>query len=133
MSDREPILTLTKKDFKVRYFSGSGPGGQHRNKSQNCCQITHIESGISQQCTAHRSREQNKREAFENLVNKPEFKLWLAKKNGTYVEPERNTEVIRNYNYGRNEVKDHRTGKKYKLDKIMKGELNQIRKDLDSR
>ena len=56
--EREPVLTLTKKDFTIRWFSGSGGGGQHRNKSSNCCEITHIESGISQNCTAHKSREQ---------------------------------------------------------------------------
>ncbi len=127
--ERELILSLTKKDFHIRWFSGSGAGGQHRNKSSNLCQITHIESGIQRQCTAHRSREQNKKEAFENLTNAPEFKLWMSKKMGTYVEPVRNTEVVRNYNFARDEVKDYRTGKKYKLEKILKGELDQIRKD----
>jgi len=128
--ERQPVLTLTKKDFKIRWFSGSGAGGQHRNKSSNCCEITHIESGISQRCTSHKSREQNKKEAFKTLCEKSEFKLWLAKATGTYVEVKRDMDVVRNYNYGRNEVKDYRTGKKYKLDKIMKGELDQIRKDL---
>jgi len=71
----------------------------------------------------------NQKEAFTDLCNKPEFKLWMSKKMGTYVEPLRNNEVVRNYNYPRNEVLDKRTGKKYKLDKILKGELDRIRKE----
>ena len=39
-------IHLTKKDFKIEWFSGQGAGGQHRNKHQNCCRIVHLESGL---------------------------------------------------------------------------------------
>jgi len=43
-------IHYTKKDFKIDWYSGSGAGGQHRNKHQNCCRIIHIESGFSETC-----------------------------------------------------------------------------------
>ena len=49
-------LHLTKKDFKLDWFNGSGAGGQHRNKHQNCCRITHIESGLTSIGQDSRSR-----------------------------------------------------------------------------
>ena len=45
--DKELIFQATKKDFKLDWFSGSGAGGQHRNKHQNCLRLTHIPSGIT--------------------------------------------------------------------------------------
>lgn len=48
-------LHLTKKDFKLEWFSGTGAGGQYRNKHQNCCRITHIESGLT--CTGQTQRD----------------------------------------------------------------------------
>ena len=42
MSDpRDPVVTLTRKDFEWHYFSGSGAGGQNRNKHQNCVRLMH--------------------------------------------------------------------------------------------
>ncbi len=33
-------LHLSKTDFGLDWFSGSGAGGQYRNKHRNCCRIT---------------------------------------------------------------------------------------------
>jgi protein subunit release factor B len=95
----------TKKDFKVEWYSGSGAGGQHRNKHQNCCRIFHPESGLVSNGTGNRSRAANQREAFRNLANK--ILVWLARKEH---KKEINTEVIRNYNGYRNEVHDKASG-----------------------
>ena len=77
MGEDKPLLTLTKKDFAVTYFSGSGAGGQHRNKHMNCVRITHPESGVTGCGTEQRSRQQNKRMAFKRLTDNPKFMAWL--------------------------------------------------------
>lgn len=74
---RQKLFSVTKKDLKIEWFSGSGAGGQHRNKSSNCCRIKHPESGAAAQGTEQRSREQNKKVAFKRLIESVKFKQWL--------------------------------------------------------
>ena len=99
-------LHLRRNDFRLEWFSGTGGGGQHRNKHQNCCRIIHIETGISAQSTRHKQRPANQRDAFNLLVAR------LI----SYYEtpPERRTtdEVIRNYHAVRNEVRDKASGER---------------------
>ena len=80
MGNVKPLLTLTKRDFVIWYYSGKGAGGQHRNKHMNCVKIKHIESGTCAQGTESKSREQNKRMAFNRLTKLPKFKAWLSMK-----------------------------------------------------
>lgn len=102
-------LHLTKKDFKLEWYSGSGAGGQHRNKHQNCCRITHIESGITCVGTSSKSREANQKEAFTNLAYK--VIAWYAERDNQQSKKDLiSDEVVRTYHAERNEVKDHASG-----------------------
>ena len=74
---RELLFSLTRKDFEITYFSGSGAGGQYRNKHQNCCRIKHIETGIISTGQEERSKEQNTKNAFKRLCENQKFKTWL--------------------------------------------------------
>jgi protein subunit release factor B len=98
------MLHLTKKDFRIEWYSGSGSGGQHRNKHQNCCRIVHIESGLKSHGTGSKERIANQREAFNNLAQK------LIKAARDKPIKEVNPKVIRNYNEFRNEVHDKASG-----------------------
>jgi len=100
-------LHLTKKDFKIEWYSGSGAGGQHRNKHQNCCRIIHIESGISAIGTESKSRTSNQKTALDRLVEKL---LVFYKFHANKTEKEISNEVIRNYHGVRNEVLDKISG-----------------------
>lgn len=75
-NNKELLFSLTKKDFKVEFIRGSGPGGQHRNKVSTGCRITHPDSGAVGQATDSKSQVQNKKKAFERLVNSSKFKSW---------------------------------------------------------
>ena len=77
---KELLFSITKKDFKIDYFSGKGAGGQHRNKHKNCVRLTHIDSGVVATGQSHKERRYNLREAFEALIIKPKFKTWLNQK-----------------------------------------------------
>lgn len=101
-------IHLTAKDFKIEWYSGTGPGGQHRNKHQNCCRITHIETGLTVNGTASRSRVANQRDAFTRLA-----KLIVARHYaGQSRERFAATDRIRNYHAVRNEVLDHASGER---------------------
>ncbi|MFW5891525.1 MAG: peptide chain release factor family protein [bacterium] len=74
---KEHLFSLTKKDFIVEYFKGSGAGGQHRNKNATAVRIKHPASKAMAECQNYKSREQNKKEAFNRLYNTNEFQHWL--------------------------------------------------------
>ena len=116
-------IHYTKKDFRIEWYSGSGAGGQHRNKHQNCCRITHIESGMVEHGTESRSRIDNQRVAFIRLAKR--IANWaLAKQDKpAFIS----NMVIRNYNESRNEVHDKASGLKrsYK-DVVVPGNLNEM-------
>lgn len=97
-------MHLTAKDFKVEWYSGTGKGGQHRNKHANCCRITHIASGLTGIGTESRSRVQNQRRAFQRLANKI-IATMACRAVRRSDEP-----VIRNYHACRNEVHDKASG-----------------------
>lgn len=74
---RELLVRVTKKDLTITWYSGSGAGGQHRNKHPNCCRIKHEDSGVMVTAGEQRSREQNLRKAFNRLANHKDFRSWL--------------------------------------------------------
>ena len=77
MRSEKPLLSLTKKDFDITYFSGHGSGGQHRNKHQNCVRIKHNKSGVTVIGTEQKSRTQNQKIAFKRLCANEKFMNWL--------------------------------------------------------
>jgi protein subunit release factor A len=107
-------LHLTAKDFKLDWFSGTGKGGQKRNKTQACCRITHIESGIFAVGQNNRNRIANQRDAFRQLASRI---IAYYNQDEDDVIPRSNkgfgsAEVIRNYHAVRNEVHDKASGLK---------------------
>ena len=74
---RELLFSVTKNDLEVDWFSGTGCGGQYRNKHQNCCRIRHKDSGAIATGQSQRDRVSNLKEAMENLTKSPKFKAWV--------------------------------------------------------
>lgn len=75
--NKELILRLTKDDFNIETMRGSGPGGQHKNKTDSAVRITHKPSNTVSTCCNSRSQRANKTQAFKNLIKKDSFKKWL--------------------------------------------------------
>ena len=84
--NRELVFSVNKKDLEISYFSGTGKGGQHRNKHQNCVRLRHPDSGVSTTGQSFRERSANTKEALNNLVNHPKFKVWSTRKFYEVVE-----------------------------------------------
>ena len=74
---RELLFKITEKDLTITHIRGSGPGGQHRNKTSTGVRMHHPASGVTVEATDDRSQERNKRAAFHRLVEHREFKRWL--------------------------------------------------------
>lgn len=127
---KENINMMDKKEFKITYTHGTGPGGQHKNKVETCVVIKHLPTGLQEKCEDTRSKIQNKELAMERLLKRIAEKKELEaheKRNDNRKEQIVNKKAVRTYNYPRNEVKDHRTGKKANLDKIMNGNLDLLK------
>lgn len=98
-------MTITEDQFRFEWFSGTGKGGQHRNKHQNCCRCIHIPTGITANGTNSRSREDNKRAAFSVCRSRVEAHY--------HQDTERfqaGHERIRTYHAADNRVVDHASG-----------------------
>ena len=76
MSTRKLLFSVTKKDMKITYFSGTGGGGQHRNRHCNCVRIQHPDSGALVTGQSHKELRGNMGEALHNLVKDSKFRLW---------------------------------------------------------
>jgi peptide chain release factor 1 len=109
MGTRIEQFCYTKKDFKIDWFSGTGPGGQNRNKVQTCVRVTHIPSGLTATGQRDRSRSANFRSAFNALGAK--LKPWIEEQiRKAAPESSKSTETIRTYHYADNRVVDHVSG-----------------------
>lgn len=128
--DKKLWWSRRKEDFKIDWFSGTGAGGQHRNKHQNCVRLTDLETNITTTGQNQRSRVQNLKDAFEKMV------LLLVnyyKNKEKQKDIARSSDVIcatRTYHEPDNRVVDHLTGKKYSYDKTVgKNDLSEVIED----
>jgi len=114
--------------FKITYKRGHGPGGQHKNKVESCVVVVDPDTGFTETCQDTRSQHKNRCLAVDRLTARV-----IAHGEGlkAIVRNTRRIECmlprIRSYNYARNEVVDHRTGKKASLKRVMNGEINLLK------
>lgn len=116
-------------DFQIEWYSGTGAGGQHRNKHQNSCRLTHLPTGIVQtaQC---RSRENSLNEARQSLMVTLDNlgNTLLASQQASDRKAQVGTgmrgDKVRTYRFQDNTVTDHVTGKTAPCDKVMKGKID---------
>lgn len=59
---------ISDDDFKIEWFSGTGAGGQHRNKCMNSCRLIHIPTGIVE-ARQSRSRSANLQDAKNAILD----------------------------------------------------------------
>lgn len=124
---------LLREDHHYFYepFKSTGPGGQHKNKTQSAIKCIHLPTGIKQERTG-RNQHANKHAAKE-AVDKILDSLML-KEQKHKIDYERSNMVgsgmrgdkIRTYRFQEDIIIDHRTNKKFNLKQIMRGNLDKI-------
>lgn len=98
-------MKVTEDQFRFEWFSGTGKGGQHRNKHQNCCRCIHEPTGIAANGTNSRSREDNRHAAYVTCRSRV-----LAHFHTDTPRFQAGTERIRTYHEPDNRVVDHASG-----------------------
>lgn len=114
------------EDFDVGWFSGTGAGGQNRNKVQASARLTHLPTGLVRTAQT-RSRENSERLAREALeleldrqLEAKRAELANATRQGQIGSGERG-DKRRTYRFQDDRVLDHTTQKSARCGDVMKG------------
>jgi peptide chain release factor 1 len=118
---------LDPRDVEIVTARGSGPGGQHRNKTESCVVATHRPSGLSVRIDM-RSQHQSRAMAMKVLA----ARLYEAEREKALAQREQDRkqqvgsgmrgDKIRTYRTQDDQVNDHRTGQRWRLNTWLKGE-----------
>lgn len=121
-------MEIDESDIEVRTTKDSGPGGQHRNKTESAVVMTHTPTGLSVKAAAksqHRNRTEARRLLEEKVLNHYRSQQQnalsndLKQKHGSGQRGDK----IRTYRMQDNVVTDHVTNKKTSLKKVMQGKI----------
>lgn len=126
-----PYRQRQEKDFQVSFFSGTGPGGQNRNKVQASARLLHLPTGLVRTAQT-RSRENSVRLAKEALLadldRAMEQALSQAQRQDRLAQMgtgERG-DKRRTYRFQDDQVLDHRTGQRSRASRVMQGFLEPL-------
>lgn len=118
-------------DFEVEWYSGSGAGGQHRNKHQNSARITHLPTGIVRTAQT-RSREnsyQSAMEAIGRALDAGATNAAAMAENGArqkQVGSGERSDKRRTIRFQHDEVVDHLTGRRMTARDYMRGGMDRL-------
>lgn len=124
--ERTSNVVLRPQDLEIQTVRGSGPGGQHRNKTESCVVVTHRPTGLSAKVDG-RSQHLNKAAAITLLTAR------VAQQQDEIVSGDRaqlrrqqvgsgmRGDKIRTYRTQDDLVTDHRLGRTWRLKDWMKG------------
>lgn len=109
-------VKLSETEFEFQFTKGSGPGGQHRNKTSSTVRMTHKPTGLRVVING-RSQHQNRALAYEILCSKvrdmyEEQKKARDRGDRSVLTDRSRGNKIRTYNLKEQRAVDHRTGAK---------------------
>jgi len=119
-------LIVPEADLHLEWYSGSGAGGQHRNKHQNSARLRHLPTGIvvTAQC---RKREESLRQAREALLDRlrtlseGEAQGLENRARADQVGTGMRADKRRTYRFRDDRVLDHLTGQSAACSAVMRG------------
>jgi peptide chain release factor 1 len=121
------------KDVRTEWFSGTGAGGQHRNKHQNSCRLIHEPTGIvvTAQC---RKREQSLSQAWAELEARvqqqhtTQSERHVNSLRSEMIGTGMRADKIRTYRFQDDSVKDHVSGREARASAVMRGDFDLLHK-----
>jgi peptide chain release factor 1 len=123
----ENELKLETRDVEETTTRGSGPGGQHRNKTDTCVVVKHLPTGITARVDG-RSQWQNRQDAWALL----RARIWEGtRKRGEQERAQKRREQIgsgmrgdkrRTIRTQDGTVTDHVSGQRWRLKEYLRGE-----------
>lgn len=127
----EKYSRRSDSDFRIEWFSGTGAGGQHRNKCQNSCRMIHIPTGLVQQAMG-RERSSNLRDAkaallemLDEEVRKQRYGV-LSSTRKEQVGSGMRGDKVRTIRFQDDTATDHNSGKRITATEYMKGHMDKL-------
>jgi peptide chain release factor 1 len=122
--------TLSSNEITVKTQGGSGPGGQHQNRTASAVRMTHNDTGL-QVLINGRCQHANRREALDILtarVNELERADKVGERNKLREQQMgggSRGDKVRTYNFIDGRVVDHKLGKRTaQIGRVMKGQFD---------
>jgi peptide chain release factor 1 len=120
---------VSEDDLQLEWYSGSGAGGQHRNKHQNSVRLRHLPTGIlvTAQC---RKREESLRQARAALLarlsdlTRTEIHGRENRVRADQVGTGMRADKRRTYRFRDDRVQDHLTGRSATCSAVMRGRFD---------
>lgn len=122
---------LNESDIETFTTRDTGPGGQHRNKTESCVVMRHLPTGI-QAKSALKSQHQNRQIAREVLEARV-AEHYQQQRTAAEIADRRNKvgsgmrgDKIRTYREQDDRVSDHRTGRTARLRDVLAGRIDSL-------
>lgn len=123
----ESEFRLERSAVDIHVARGSGPGGQHRNKTETAVTMVHKETGITVHCETERSQLQNIESAFAVMrarmakLKQDEENNLVARDRRKQIGSGERGDKRRTIRYKDGIVTDHILGKKWRLSDYLQG------------
>lgn len=131
-TQQEAGTLLPSHEVEIRTTRDSGPGGQHRNKTESCVVARHIPTGLEVKAAGSRSQHRNKALALEVLAARVGERRGAAKaasraalRKGQVGSGQR-ADKVRTYRERDDQVTDHASGAKARLRDVLSGNLERL-------
>jgi peptide chain release factor 1 len=120
---------INPRDLEISWFSGTGCGGQHRNKHANSCRLRHIPTGFTttSQTRSRVNSYSNALLALQVLIENQHAESQNNKHNHKrkiQIGSGQRGDKIRTIRFQDDAVQDHRTGKSLTAREFMQGKMN---------
>lgn len=128
-ADETAAQALPAGEVRIEWYSGSGAGGQNRNKVQACARVTHLPTGIVRTAQT-RSRQNSLKLAMGELeaavAGTARERALEAQNAGrrSQIGSGQRADKGRTFRYQDDAAKDHGTGRSASLQKVMRGHFD---------
>ena len=127
----EQAVEILDKDLIIEWFSGTGPGGQNRNKVMASCRLRHAPTGVVV-TSQTRSRVTSLAQAKQELISR--IQANSKNRDHTHTSEIRKQQVgsgqrgdkIRTIQIQHDSAVDHRTGKRCTAESYLKGDIYKL-------